>query len=388
MSLNRILGMSLLAIPVTIGVTGYLQQGPVSAAEVQAPRFEVDPLWPKPLPNHWIVGQVTGVSVDAQDHIWIAQHPGPDESHSSTPAPPVLEFDEAGNLVSYWNRPGAGTEWPEAIHGITVDYRGNVWISGNNRQGGGNFHDSIILKFGPEQKFLLQIGKPGQSKGSGDTENLRLPAKMFVDKTANEVFVADGYGNHRVIVYDAETGAYKRHWGAYGHAPSDASLGAYNPADPPAQQFRNPVHCAELSKDRLLYVCDRDNDRIQIFKPDGTFVKEVFIKKQTRGEHGTGSVWDLAFSPDAQQKYIYIADGENDRIHVLDRQTLEILTNFGDGGRQPGEFHGVHSIATDSKGNIFTTETRLGQRFQKFAYKGVGPVTKKEQGVLWPTAKK
>ena len=239
----------------------------------------------------------------------------------------------------------------------------------------------MVLKFTQDGKFLMQIGKRGQSRGSNDTDNLRLPAKTFVDRMANEVFVADGYGNHRVIVYDADTGQYKRHWGAYGHKPDDVNPGNYDPNAPPAQQFRNPVHCAELSTDRLLYVCDRVNDRIQVFKPDGTFVKETFINKETLG---SGSVWDIAFSRDAPQTYLYLADGENDRVHILDRQSLELLTTFGDGGRQPGEFYGVHSIATDSKGNIFTTETYRGQRVQKFTYKGLGPITKKDQGVVWP----
>jgi DNA-binding beta-propeller fold protein YncE len=288
-----------------------------------------------------------------------------------------------------------------------VDYKGNVWIGGNGRgqpPGGargqttgrgqpgaldesqtagvqGYFNDSMVLKFTQDGKFLKQIGKRGQSRGSNDTDNLRLPAKTFVDRMANEVFVADGYGNHRVIVYDADTGQYKRHWGAYGHKPDDVNPGNYDPNAPPAQQFRNPVHCAELSTDRLLYVCDRVNDRIQVFKPDGTFVKETFINKETLG---SGSVWDIAFSRDAPQTYLYLADGENDRVHILDRQSLELLTTFGEGGRQPGEFYGVHSIATDSKGNIFTTETYRGQRVQKFTYKGLGPITKKDQGVVWP----
>src|SRR5260221_9142234 len=172
----------------------------------------------------------------------------------------------------------------------------------------GSVHDSMVLKFTQSGKFLMQIGKPGQSKGSNDVENLRLPAKTFIDKTANEVYVADGYGNHRVIVYDADTGKYKRHWGAYGHKPEDVSLGNYNPDAPPPQQFRNPVHCAELSNDRLLYVCDRGNDRIQVFKPDGTYVKEASFAKRTLG---SGSAWDIAFSKDPQQKYIYLTDGEN-----------------------------------------------------------------------------
>jgi DNA-binding beta-propeller fold protein YncE len=202
-----------------------------------------------------------------------------------------------------------------------------------------------------------------------------------VDPKTNELYVADGYGNHRVIVFDAETGKYKRHWGAYGNKPDDIDHGRYKPDDPPPQQFRNPVHCAELSHDNLLYVCDRVNDRIQVFKPDGTFIKEKFINKQTLG---SGSVWDIAFSKDAQQKYIYLADGENDKVHIIDRDSLEVLTSFGDGGRQPGQFYGVHSIATDSKGNIYTTETYRGQRVQKFVYKGLGPVTKVDQGVVWP----
>ncbi len=195
------------------------------------------------------------------------------------------------------------------------------------------------------------------------------------------MYVADGYGNHRVIVFDAETGKYKRHWGAYGHKPDDTNLGRYNPDAPPAQQFRNPVHCADLSHDNLLYVCDRVNDRIQVFKPDGTFVKEVFIAKRTLG---AGSVWDIAFSKDPQQKYLYLCDGENEKVYILDRESLQVLTSFGDGGRQPGEFYGVHSIAVDSHGNIYTTETYQGHRVQKFVYKGIGPVTKQDQGVPWP----
>jgi DNA-binding beta-propeller fold protein YncE len=315
-------------------------------------------------------------------------------------APPVLEFDATGNLLHHWGGPGNGYDWPDSNHGITVDYKGNVWIGGNGRgkqptarpagsepdesaaAATASYNDNMVLKFTQDGQFLMQIGKPSHSKGSNDLENLRLPAKTFIDKETNEVYVADGYGNHRVIVFDAETGKYKRHWGAYGHKPDDTDLGNYNPDAPPAQQFRNPVHCADLSVDRLLYVCDRVNDRIQVFKPDGTFVKEGFIAKRTLG---SGSAWDIAFSKDPQQKYIYLTDGENDRVHILLRDTLEVLTTFGEGGRQPGEFYGPHSIATDSKGNIYVTETYRGQRVQKFVYKGLGPVTKEDQGVLWPT---
>ena len=366
----------------------------VHAATIMAPKFEVDLRWPKPLPNHWILGATIGVAVDAQDHVWIIHRPGslePGETHATTnpplaqccaPAPPVLEFDQAGNLLRHWGGPGEGFDWPVSNHGITIDYKGNVWIGGNSR-GVPNvsLSDDMLLKFTQDGKFLLQIGKPGQSKGSNDLENLRQPAKTFVDPKTNELYVADGYGNHRVVVFDADTGKYKRHWGVYGHKPDDINLGPYKPGDPAAQQFRNPVHCAQFSGDGLLYVCDRANDRIQIFKPDGAFLKEGFVETSTMG---SGSATDLAFSRDAQQKYLYVTDVENDTVHILDRASLEVLTTFGQGGRQPGEFYGPHSIATDSKGNIYTTETYRGQRVQRFIYKGLAPVTKKDQGVLWP----
>ena len=404
---NGYIGAGFAVVIITLAIASSVLQrkAAVEAAGVQAPAFEVDPFWPKPLPNHWLIGMTIGVSVDAQDHVWIVHRQGslePGELHASTnppmaqccaAAPPVLEFDQAGNLLRHWGGPGQGYDWPNSNHGITIDYKGNVWIGGNGRGpqggggdnegqvGGGRFYDNMVLKFTQDGKFLMQIGKPNQSKGSNDVENLRLPAKTFIDKDANEVYVADGYGNHRVIVYDADTGKYKRHWGAYGHKPEDTDLGKYDPDAPPAQQFRNPVHCAEIANDGLLYVCDRVNDRIQVFHKDGTFVKEGFVEKRTLG---SGSAWDVAFSKDPKQTYIYLADGENDRIHILLRDTLEVLTTFGEGGRQPGEFYGPHSIATDSKGNIYVTETYRGQRVQKFIYKGMAPVTKKDQGVVWP----
>ena len=407
----------LLALIVLLGSGSVLLQrrAAVEAAGVQAPRFEVDPMWPKPLPNHWLMGSVIGVSVDANDHIWIIHRPGslermeqyaaanPPAADCCAPAPPVLEFNEEGDLIGHWGGPGQGYDWPASNHGITVDYKGNVWIGGNGRNASGrppagppivnesqmgapgSVNDCMVLKFAPDGRFLMQIGKPGRSKGSNDTGNLRLPAKTVVDPKTNELYVADGYGNRRVIVFDADTGAYKRHWGAYGHVPDDTNLGPYRPSDPPAQQFRNPVHCVDLAADGLLYVCDRANDRIQVFKKDGTFVKETFVAKNTLGD---GSVFDIALSKDARQKYLYIADGSNMKVRVLDRDTLEELTTFGDGGRQPGEFYAVHSIATDSKGNLFTTETYRGQRVQKFVFRGLSTVTRKDQGVVWPKAAK
>jgi DNA-binding beta-propeller fold protein YncE len=353
-----------------------------------APRFEVDPLWPKPLPNHWLLGQTVGVSVDSRDHVWIVQRPGSlnDQNEASAginapegsccaAAPPVLEFDQAGNLVGSWGGPGDGYEWPQSEHGITVDGLGNVWLGGNGTD------DAQLLKFTRDGRFLLQAGRSGGNNGSNDPDNYGRVAGIAVDLDANEAYVADGYLNRRVAVIDTNTGELKRHWGAYGNRPDDTDLGAYDPAAPRARQFRNPVHCVRVSNDGLVYVCDRVNDRIQVFEKDGTFVDELVIAPATLG---AGSVWDIAFSPDEDQTWLYLADGLSEKIHILERKSLEELTAFGDGGRQPGQFYGVHNIATDSAGNIYTTETYEGKRLQRFVYRGLAPVETASQGTVWP----
>jgi len=365
-------------------------QAAIASHLVDAPRFEVDPYWPKPLPNHWLLGSTIGVGVDSRDHVFII-HRGDSTLNQRTEvgadaqpavgeccrsAPPILEFDPDGNLVKAWGGPGEGYDWPTSNHGIAVDDKDNIWIGGNGTG------DSHMLKFTHDGKFLMQIGKSKQPTNSNSTTSFGRVAKISFDPGAQEAYVADGYANRRVAVLDMSTGAVKRFWGAYGHVPSDSNIGRYDPTAPLAQQFRNPVHCAEPSNDGLVYVCDRPNDRIQVFQKSGKFVKEQRIAPLTLGD---GSVWDIAFSKDPQQKYIFLADGKNERVYVMDRNSLEILTQFGDGGRQPGQFFGVHSIATDSKGNLYTTETYEGKRLQKFVYKGLGPVTKMNQGVTWPS---
>jgi len=374
------------------------------APTTEAPTFQVDPLWPKPLPNHWILGSVTGVSVDAQDHIWLV-HRGMDSLTARTeagigtnpptaeaccaPAPFVLEFDQAGTLLSSWGGPGQGYDWPRTPAGITVDAKGNVWIAGTQPAPSGLAgnappapSDAHVLKFSRDGKFLLQIGHPGKIEGSFSKTTLNRPAGFAFDPAANEVFVADGLGNRRVVVFDSETGTYKRHWGAYGQPTSEAPVSTYDPDKPPEKQFRN-VSCVRVARDGQVYVCDRQSDRIQVFKKDGAFVKEAFVSKSTLGQ---GALWDIAFSNDPQQKFIYLADGKDEKVWILDRQSLEILTSFGDGGKMPGQFYAVHSIATDSKGNIYTTETYDGRRLQRFLYKGMQSVTKGEdQGTVWPT---
>jgi DNA-binding beta-propeller fold protein YncE len=366
---------------------------------VEAPTFEVDPFWPKPLPNKWVLGNAIGVGVDSRDHVFIVHRQDtmneaengagttPVTSECCKGAPPVLEFDPQGNLVKAWGGPGEGYVWPGSNHGISIDKNDNVWIGGNGP------NDSHILKFSRDGKLLMQIGKPNavplpaeQVKPSHTAGNSRSMehfgrvAKVSLDNAANEAYVSDGYLNKRVAVIDMTTGRIKRYWGAYGNVPSDTNYGGYSPDSALIPQFRTPLHCAEPTNDGLVYVCDRPNDRIQVFQKDGKFVKEVRIAPKTLGD---GSVWDIAFSKDAAQKYLYLADGKNEKIYVMDRQSLEILTMFGDGGRQPGQWFAVHSIATDSRGNIYTTETYEGKRLQKFAYKGMGRVPR-VQGVVWP----
>jgi hypothetical protein len=380
-----------------------------AASGTEAPVFEVDPFWPKPLPNHWVTGSTIGLSVDAQGNVWTIHRGGSvednfkaadimvgdarsqdEETKLALPdvpvfkgpigrcckvAPPVLVYAPDGKLLKSWGGPGQGYNWPESNHGITVDHQGNVWIAGNGAK------DSQILKFDGDGKFLMQIGKPGMNGGSNDTANFKRPTKIWVDPKDNEVYVSDGYDNRRVIVFDANTGAYKRHWGAYGARPSDEPMPPYNPNAPPSKQF-STVHCVIVSNDGFVYVCDRVNDRIQVFEKSGKFVREARIDPHT---FRSGAVWDMTFSHDPEQKYIFAANGVDEKINVLLRSTLEVLTTFGDGGRYPGQFFGVHNVATDAQGNLYTAETYTGARVQKFIFKGIRSVPA-DQGVPWPEA--
>lgn len=367
---------------------------------IRAPVFKVDPLWPKPLPNHWVLGSVTGIAVDAQDHIWIthrgAESLGNNEKGAiltpptgcCVPAPQVLEFDQSGNLLSHWGGPGEGYEWPQSTGGVSIDHKGNMWIAAAGQPepvaGRGQSaapavprpQDAHVIKFSASRtiQFQLQIGRAGKVEGNDSKTGLNRPASARVDPATNEVYVADT-GNRRVVVFDADTGVYKRHWGAYGEKPDDANLGPYDPNAPPAKQFRT-LSCVAVAKDGLVYACDRQNDRVQVFQKDGKFVKEAFVSKTTLGD---GSMWDIAFSHDPQQRFLYVADGHDKKVFILRRDTLEVVSSFGDGGRMPGQFYGVGSIAVDSKGNIYTGETYEGKRVQKFVYKGLGPSQRRER---------
>jgi DNA-binding beta-propeller fold protein YncE len=350
-----------------------------------APQFVVDPFWPQPLPNKWILGRTIGIAVDERDHLFVV-HRDQDSmfmnqeigltlgrAECCTAAPPILEFDAAGNLVNAWGGPGEGYTWPESNHGIEVAPDGNVWIGGN---GGG---DSHVLVFTRDGQFVREIGIPGEPPNSLSTTSFSRVAEIAIDPIANEAYFADGYGNKRVAVVDVATGAFKRFWGAYGNTPIDERV-VYVPGEPLPQQFVGPVHCAEPSRDGLIYVCDRGADRIQVFRQDGTFVKEGQIAPLTLA----GSTWDIAFSRDDEQEFLFVADGGNFKVYIVDRESLEVLAEFGDGGRQPGLFFAPHSIVVDSDGNIYTTETYEGKRVQKFLNQGLKPLSEHRTGAPWP----
>lgn len=382
--------------------------GPTVVAQSRsqpAPGYQAELLWPKPLPNHWLVGAVTGIAVDAQDHVWLVHRPEslapnneaglianpPGAEYCCQPAPPVLEFDQAGNLVGHWGGPGTGFDWPVSAGGIAIDAKGNLWIAaagppepaaaGRNATGGGGGapgggraaasaggaasgaagggggggrapapprpQDAHVLKFSKTGQFLMQIGKAGQPGDKTSTTGLDRPAAVAIDSAANELYVADGGANQRVVVFDAASGAFKRQWS--GHGSDFARLS-----------------CIQLSKDGMVYVCDRKGNRLQVFKKDGTFVTETVIAKATLGN---GSVWGAGFSSDAQQRYLFVADGQDEKVWVLDRATLDVVTTFGDGGRQPGQFYAVNTVTMDSKGVVYTGEGYEGKRLQKWIKK-------------------
>jgi DNA-binding beta-propeller fold protein YncE len=411
-----------------------------------APRLTVDYQWPRPLPANKLLGSVTGLAVDSHDHVFVVHNVNSFTTRTETGADqtppiaaccfseqPIIQFDAAGSRVKSWGGPGPGYEWPSLPAGIAIAPNGNVWITG----AGGL--DGQVLVFSHDGAFIRQIGKAGQAPGAApaggrgaadtayqgvspgarggaaaapggvggaaggggggragrggrggaapslppnnaSTELFGGAMRVSFSADGKTAFIADGLRNRRVVEVDAETGAIRKFWGANGGTPSDASMPAYSPSAPPSSQFSG-VTCAEPSKDGMLYVCDRANNRVQVFKLDGSFVKEAKVAGNTLGE---GSVWDIAFSADAAQRFIYVADGVSHRVRILDRATLTELTNFGEGGRVPGQFYNVGSIAVDSKGNVFTGEGLEGKRVQKFVYGGLAPVTKAAQGVLWP----
>jgi len=383
--MKRITRVLLLTFVATIALR---QSGVESSLAAPAPRmipkFEVDPTWPK-LPAKWVWGQVSSISFDQQDNAWVLQRPSSvRDDQKDKAAPPILEFDAAGNFIQGWGGPGAGYDWPETEHGIYADPKGFVWVGGNGKT------DNHLLKFTKAGKFVMQIGHKGASKGNKDTVNVNQAADTFLYAKTNELFVADGYGNRRVIVFDADTGAFKRMWGAFGNVPTDNE-----PAPPPVpegkripakeltdrgpEQFVQPVHAARVSNDGLVYVSDRGGKRVQVFTLEGKFITQVFVDRYCEAPHcGNGqTVAGTAFSNDPEQRFLYVASRSPARVWILDRKTLEPLDSFGRNGIAPGEFYVMHHMNVDSKGNLYVTEVQDGKRVQKFTFKGLVPAAVK-----------
>jgi hypothetical protein len=368
-NMNRALRFLMVAAAFALAVVGRSAHAQRAAGGM--PAFQVDPFWPK-FSGNWIFGSIGGVYVDpTNDHVWVLNRPRTvqdDESYAAqkppradccVPPPYVMEFDPNGNFIKSWGGPGSGYEWPANEHGLSIDSKGNFWIGGNGKG------DAQVLKFSREGKFMLQIGHFGKSAGSNDRENFASPTKATYYAKTNEVFVTDGYINRRVAVFDADTGRYKRHWGAYGNPPDDTQKAVRTYSGPPPQQF-NLVHDVQISNDDLVYIADRSNNRLQVFRPDGTFVKEAFVAREVSTP--TGTVVTLAFSPDKEQRFLYVTSGDQ-KIRVLNRQTLEVIGTIGRLGHYAGQFHHITDIAVDSKGNIYTGEN-TGRRVQKFVYNG------------------
>ena len=362
---------ALMAIPLVAWFA--VTPGAQPPGKPRPPTFQVDPKWPT-VPNNWVLGEVTSIAVDSRDHVWVLHRPRsiPAEQRARA-APPVLVFDTAGKLLSSWSGDGTGYDWPEREHGIYVDAKDFVWISGNGgwpRPSAPGSGDDMILKFTPAGRLVLQIGHRGQSTGNTDTANVHQPADVFVDAPTNELYVADGYGDQRVVVFDADTGKFKRMWSAFGNAPP-AAMAPNPPAPVPNQggpgndgppQF-GLVHAVKVSRDGIVYVADRTNNRVQLFTTAGKYLRQVHLSAE-------GSVAPVpagfSFSPDEKQQFLYVVDSGPMRVVIFDRDTMAEIGTVGMRGANPGEFNIVHHMAADSKGNLYTAEIVTNRRAQKF----------------------
>ncbi len=367
-SLRSLSGAGCLLI-VTLGISGCGGE-PVAGV----PAFSADPHWPQPFAENWVLGAVTGIAVDSRDHVWVTHSPSggsdlalgaaqdPPISECCVPAPGVVEFDPDGNVVQAWVMDGDDYEWPNIPHGIFVDHNDFVWV-------GARPHHQL-LKFDRQGNLVLTIGELRTPGGSNDPDRLGTPADMWVSPETNEVFVADGYGNRRIIVFDGETGAYLRHWGAYGEVPDDDYQHPPRGVDEaPSRQF-GTAHGIVGSRDGLIYLADRRNNRVQVFRHDGTFVQERLVAPETLS---SGSAHDVALSGDSEQRFLYLMDGVNHKIWILERDGLEVLGAFGQGGYQLGQFIRPHNMDSDSRGNVYSSEAET-QRVQRFLFQGVeGP---------------
>jgi sugar lactone lactonase YvrE len=362
--------------------------------------YRVDPYWPKPLPNKWIMQQVPTLAVDKDDHIWVLNRSRqimPDETGASTTpprtdcciaGPGVMEFDTQGNFLKGWG--GKGFGGPETLPGqtIEVDKKGNVWLSGMARGDG-------LSKYSSDGKLLWDFGHrgpaptPGQAATPLKDNNQQTDilysgmAGFELDDDAHEIYIAEGETmNKRILVYDMDTGVFKRGWGGHGMPLSEISNDPVPPYDttgpPPDIKELAILHCIHISHDGLVYVCERGSDRVQVFTKQGKFVTQFFVHPSTpaRGPEcgGPGSlkfgpcgtILNLAFSPAPEQRYVFIADAANDKVWIVNRKEGTTVGSFGDNGRMAGQFHFIDGIASDSHGNIYTGEVETGKRIQKF----------------------
>jgi len=383
----------LLTLVVAAAVSGRAQGARSQALDENgAPMFKVDPFWPKPLPNRWSMQQVTGIHVDSMDHVWFLNRAAAadgDEIGGDNPArldccvrgPEVIELDQDGSVVHSWGGPGYHPLWPTALQTVIADTKGFVWVSGTGAQ------DSI-LKFTRDGKFVWDFGhrppKEGFTENNQNTDMMVSKGRFQLDETTNELYIIN---QKRVLVYDATTGAYKRGWGGHGMPLSEITndrIPSYTWTGGPPPEEKNFVpdlHFVEISKDRFVYVGERGQNRIEVFTTDGKFVKEFYVSPNTPGQRVTegcgsltntkfppcGTTYKLALSRDPQQKYLYVADGTNNLVWILERESGKTLGSFGRNGKYAGQFHWINAVAMDSKGNIYTGEVEQAKRIQKFA---------------------
>jgi len=359
----------MLPLSVTFVDTAHAQSG------LRAPQFKVDASWPT-IPNNWVLGEVTSISVDRNDNIWVLHVPQSiPEDQRANAAPPVLEFDQAGKLLRSWGGPAEGKEWLGREHGIFVDTNDFIWIGGRAgwpRETSPGNSDDMIMKFTMDGDLVLTIGHRGQSKGNLDTENVHQATDSFVDTDAHEVYAADGYGNNRVIVFDSDTGQFKRMWGAFGNPPPatfEPNVATPQPQTTPEgpPDFGLP-HAIKVSRDGVVYVADRINNRIQMFTRDGMFLRQVRVTNE--GSDVVPVPAGFAFSPDPDQQYLYVVDSGPMRVVIFDRKAMTQIGVVGMRGKEPGEFDIVHHMAVDSKGNLYTAEIVNNRRAQRFVLTG------------------
>jgi hypothetical protein len=389
-TIEKMMGKRVLAIAIGVGCAALLcAAAPLRAQSV--PHYKVDGLWPKTLPNNWLLTNTTGLVVDKNDHVWVLNRPRmtsaddaaaaqtPPVGECCVPAPSLVLFDGEGNVLKSWGGPNYVPDWPILEHGLAMDKAGNFWIGGNyftSRFGlltappkpkENPLEDRHILKFSPDGKQLLEIGKPSNAAvNNQDTSLLGSPSEFELDEAAHEIFIADGYINSRIVVYDSETGAFKRGWGAYGMPLSEIDNGKaqkYDPNGPTPKQFLGPLIGLVISEDGLVYVSDRTADRVQVFTKEGKYVKEFLVHPKTLG---LGTAQGLMLSKDAKQKFLWVADGENGVLRILNREDGMELGTVGHKGREAGQFESPECMALDSDGNLYTTEVGSAVRIQKF----------------------